>query len=76
MALHWSDKGGAEEAIARIREGVTKSTGLGRPYGLAFLAEEYMWHGDRAAHFVSNSMSQGACLIDGDGVIEMPSLES
>jgi hypothetical protein len=34
------------------------------------------WHGDRAAHFVSNSMSQGACLIDGEGVIEMPSLES
>jgi hypothetical protein len=34
------------------------------------------WHGDRAAHFVSNSMSQGSCLIDGDGVIEMPSLES
>lgn len=34
------------------------------------------WHGDRAAHFVSNSMSQGACLIDGDGVIKMPCLES
>jgi Phage capsid protein len=34
------------------------------------------WHGDRAAHFVSNSMSQGACLIDEDGVIEMPTLES
>jgi len=34
------------------------------------------WHGDRAAHFVSNSMSQGACLIDGEGVIEMPNLES
>ena len=34
------------------------------------------WHGDRAAHFVSNSMSQGACLIDAEGVIEMPSLES
>ncbi|HEX6143358.1 MAG TPA: phage capsid protein [Geminicoccaceae bacterium] len=33
------------------------------------------WHGDRAAHFVSNSMSQGACLIDGDGVIELPSKE-
>ena len=42
-------QGAAEEAIARIREGVTKSTGLGRPYGLAFLAEEYTWHGDRAA---------------------------
>lgn len=34
------------------------------------------WHGDRAAHFVSNMMSQGACLIDADGVVEMPSLES
>jgi tetratricopeptide (TPR) repeat protein len=42
-------QGGAEEAIARIREGVTKSTGLGRPYGLAFLAEGFARHGDRAA---------------------------
>ena len=42
-------QGAAEEAIARIREGVTKSTGLGRPYGLAFLAEGLAWHGDRAA---------------------------
>ena len=40
---------GAEEAIARIRQGVTKSTGLGRPYGLAFLAEGLAWHGDRVA---------------------------
>jgi predicted ATPase len=39
----------AEEAIARIREGVTKSTGPGRPYGLAFLAEGLAWRGDRAA---------------------------
>ncbi len=42
-------RGAAEEAIARIREGVTKSTGLGRPYGLAFLAEGLAWHRDRAA---------------------------
>jgi hypothetical protein len=34
------------------------------------------WHGDRAAHFVSNSMSQGAALIDAAGVIKMPCLES
>lgn len=26
------------------------------------------WHGDRAAHFVNNMMSQGAALIDGNGV--------
>lgn len=34
------------------------------------------WHGDRAAHFVANSMSQGACLIDGDGVVMMPCEEN
>lgn len=27
------------------------------------------WHGDRAAHFVNNMMSQGAVLIDAGGVI-------
>ena len=27
------------------------------------------WHGDRAAHFVNNVMSQGASLIDGGGVV-------
>ena len=42
-------QGAAKEAIARIREGVTRSTGLGRPYGLAFLAEGLASHGDRAA---------------------------
>ncbi|MAQ71600.1 MAG: hypothetical protein CL565_05345 [Alphaproteobacteria bacterium] len=27
------------------------------------------WHGDRAAHFVNNMMSQGASLIDENGVV-------
>ena len=34
------------------------------------------WHGDRAAHFISNSMSQGAALIDEPGVVKMLCLES
>jgi len=34
------------------------------------------WHGDRAAHFINNMMSQGACLIDGSGVVTMRCLES
>lgn len=34
------------------------------------------WHGDRAAHFVNNMMSQGACLIDPTGVVIMRCLES
>ena len=40
------------------------------------VSTDITWHGDRAAHFVSNSMSQGAVLIDGDGVIKLPSKEA
>ena len=29
------------------------------------------WHGERAAHFISNSMSQGAVLIDADGIVRV-----
>lgn len=29
------------------------------------------WHGDYAAHFVNNMMSQGACLIDKAGVLKV-----
>ena len=46
-------QGAVDEAIARIREGATEWTRLGRtillPYGLAFLAEGLARHGDRAA---------------------------
>lgn len=33
------------------------------------------WHGDRAAHFVNNMMSQGAVLIDPTGVVRMRAAE-
>jgi hypothetical protein len=33
------------------------------------------WHGDRAAHFVANMMSQGAVLVDDPGVIRMRAFE-
>jgi hypothetical protein len=29
------------------------------------------WHGDRASYFISNMMSQGAAVIDGDGVVSI-----
>jgi len=34
------------------------------------------WHGDRAAFFVNNSMSGGACLIDATGVVEIQTSRS
>lgn len=34
------------------------------------------WHGDHAAHFVNNMMSQGTCLIDETGVVRIKSKEA
>ncbi len=42
----------------------------------AEVVTDVTWHGDRAAHFISNSMSQGSILIDDEGVVEMPCLET
>jgi len=50
-------------------------TAVGHASG-ADVTSDITWHGDRAAHFVNNMMSQGACLIDGKGIVKMPALES
>ena len=50
-------------------------TAIGHAIG-ADVASDITWHGDRAAHFVNNMMSQGAKLIDGNGVVSMRCLES
>lgn len=46
-------------------------TAIGHAIG-AEVETDITWHGDRAAHFVNNMMSQGAGLIDADGVVEIP----
>jgi len=43
-------------------------TAIGHAVG-ADVQTDVSWHGDRAAHFVNNMMSQGATLVDQDGVI-------
>lgn len=40
------------------------------------VTSDVTWHGDRAAYFVSNMMSQGSALIDASGVVSMRCLES
>ncbi len=46
-------------------------TAIGHAIG-AEVETDITWHGDRAAHFVNNVMSQGAGLIDADGIVEIP----
>jgi predicted ATPase len=62
-------QGAVDEAIARIREGVTRWTRLGRtlllPYGLAFLAEGLARHGDRAAALAA--LREGLDTADATG---------
>ncbi len=42
----------------------------------ADVTSDITWHGDRASWFVNNMMSQGASLIDGNGVVEIICQES
>ncbi len=50
-------------------------TAVGHASG-ADVKTDVTWHGDRAAHFVNNSMSQGACLIDPAGIVTLRCVES
>lgn len=43
-------------------------TAIGHASG-SDIQTDISWHGDRAAHFVNNMMSQGAALIDSAGVV-------
>ena len=46
------------------------ATGIGHACGQE-VKTDISWHGERAAHFISNSMSQGAVLIDNAGIVRI-----
>jgi Phage capsid protein len=50
-------------------------TAIGHAIG-SEVKTDVTWHGDRAAHFVNNMMSQGASLIDTGGVVVLRCLEA
>ena len=50
-------------------------TAIGHAVG-ADVKTDITWHGDRAANFINNMMSQGSGLIDPAGVVSMRCLES
>ena len=45
-------------------------TAVGHASG-ADVQSDITWHGDRAAHFINNMMSQGAARIDDTGIVEI-----
>jgi len=50
-------------------------TAIGHASGFD-VKSDITWHGDRASHFINNMMSQGAVLIDAEGVATLRCLES
>ena len=40
------------------------------------VTSDITWHGDHAAHFINHMMSQGAGVIDADGIISIQCLEA
>lgn len=50
-------------------------TAVGHAIG-SEVKSDITWHGDRAAHFVNNMMSQGACLIDFSGIVTLRCIEN
>lgn len=40
------------------------------------VTSDITWHGDHASHFINNMMSQGAGLIDNDGIIKINVLQT
>lgn len=49
-------------------------TAIGHAAG-SEVVTDVSWHGDRAAWFVNNMMSQGAAMVDADGVVRMRATE-
>ncbi len=50
-------------------------TAIGHAIG-SDVKTDITWHGDRAANFINNMMSQGAGLVDPAGIVSMRCLES
>src|SRR6185437_2748550 len=59
-------QGAAEEAITYIHNGVAKSTGLGRPYGLSFLAEGFALQSNWAAALAALQEGLGIARTTGE----------
>lgn len=69
LGTTWIPHGGLPKDVNDIRSCFWfHRTAIGHASG-SDVQTDVTWHGDRAAHFVNNMMSQGACLIDGAGVV-------
>ena len=70
MGVKWirhTDLPGRGSATAKVFAYHKSAVGYAEGQGVT---SDITWHGDRAAYFINNYMSGGACLIEDEGVIE------
>lgn len=82
LGINWILHSGLPLAKAEGNENLTQrdcfiyhKTAIGQASGQD-VKTDITWHGDHAAHFINNMMSQGAALIDAEGVVKIKCLEA
>ena len=75
LGINWIMHTGLPLATANRDCFIYHKTAIGHACGQD-IKTDVTWHGDRAAHFVNNMMSQGAALIDNAGVIRIKCKEA
>lgn len=66
----WFPFSGLTKTGSNRRLAVYHKTAVGHASGHEVEAD-ITWHGDRASHFVNNMMSQGAVVIDANGIVPL-----
>lgn len=71
LGVHWMVHTGLPGVgTAASKNFVYHSDAVGYASGTE-ITPDITWHGDRAAWFINNMMSGGACVIDGEGLVEI-----
>lgn len=78
LGIHWcmhsglptTTTGEGQNAVTTATCFLFHKSAIGFASG-ADVSTDITWHGDHAAHFINSMMSQGAGLIDNDGVIKI-----
>ena len=71
LGIKWMPHSGLSSDSNDIRDCyIYHKTAIGHASG-SDVQSDMTWHGDHAAHFVNNMMSQGAALIDETGLVQI-----
>jgi len=72
--VNWYEHSGLRQVGTTATAVMYHKSAVGHAIGQE-VKSDITWHGDRASHFVSNSMSMGSCVIDDEGIVLIDLLE-